>query len=476
MELGLVYLDLPIILSSILDGKEDTELRKKIEKILIIGEEIPDTLIIDAVIAITSRECCQDIGWVIDGFPNTLKNAQESESKGFCPHLIFEMYTNPQTMKERCDLEYEQDLLATRTLIEDIWSAVQLRDQRYLPNLKVMREMFQERRGIWFILDSNKSKWALKEIAVATVLKAIERQQKYLDLKSKGMAAPIHDIGLLISHVQSCIGKFGDYCPVRYIDHEELWKSPTDTRFTAEFEGLFYRMSNEENLQIFLQNPNHFVNGQDMPKKLPCHLVTADLKALFPKQLQLQGYCPVTFCEGPPGFESIIPGKIEFLVEYNDELYIMESNNKLEKFMRTPEKYVNLTLPKKLPPKLCPIPVLSLPLVGFLEQTVSTTIQDALLTLGRYKPKHPYKSLESSACEFLALYLKVKNPKTKEWVRKSYETKLQQFKEKCELIPFITSSILPLTPFNNIKLAPILGPTSEITDKISEVIEQNNSG
>jgi adenylate/nucleoside-diphosphate kinase len=65
-------------------------------------------------------------------------------------------------------------------------------------------------------------------------------------------------------------------------------------------------------------------------------------------------------------------------------------------------------LPKKLPPLAAPIPVNGLPVVGYLEQSVASSLTEALSDIGKFKPKYPFKSLKQSAAEYLGLYLKCK--------------------------------------------------------------------
>ena len=74
--------------------------------------------------------------------------------------------------------------------------------------------------------------------------------------------------------------------------------------------------------------------------------------------------------------------------------------------VRSPWNFINQELPKKLPPLAKPISVSSLPIVGYLEQSVATALTDALGSIGKTKPKYPFKSLAISAKEYLALYLK----------------------------------------------------------------------
>lgn len=83
----------------------------------------------------------------------------------------------------------------------------------------------------------------------------------------------------------------------------------------------------------------------------------------------------------------------------------------LEKFMRLPEDYWNLTLPHKLPPKASPIPVAGLPMLGYMEQTVAQAITKALTAVGNFKPKYPFLTSSRSAEIYIAYHLKGKGEK-----------------------------------------------------------------
>ena len=73
---------------------------------------------------------------------------------------------------------------------------------------------------------------------------------------------------------------------------------------------------------------------------------------------------------------------------------------------RKPWDYADVVLPKKLPPKIIPIPTSMLPLTGYMERTVAKPLTDALSAVGRDRPKHPFKSIQSSAVEYMAIFLK----------------------------------------------------------------------
>ena len=55
-------------------------------------------------------------------------------------------------------------------------------------------------------------------------------------------------------------------------------------------------------LDTFLLNPELFVSPQapralPSPDKLPRRKSHADVKAMFPKQVEIQGFCPVTYVD-----------------------------------------------------------------------------------------------------------------------------------------------------------------------------------
>lgn len=184
---------------------------------------------------------------------------------------------------------------------------------------------------------------------------------------------------------------------------------------------------------------------------MPYPVTKQEVKDLFPKRLELKGFCPVSFAEGPPGFASIIPGDLDYTILYDDKLYSMANEKQRDIFKKSPWKYVDLVLPAKLPPPISPIAVSGLPMIGYLEQTVAKTLTEALTSVGKFKPKHPFKNLNSSACEFLGLYLKANNMKSKEWIRKSYQERLLVYKDNCELLRDLIQNEIPKTNYDSEK-------------------------
>uniref|UniRef100_A0A452VP29 Cilia- and flagella-associated protein 206 n=2 Tax=Ursus TaxID=9639 RepID=A0A452VP29_URSMA len=242
----------------------------------------------------------------------------------------------------------------------------------------------------------------------------------------------------------SRLGEFGQFCPISLAESHELVDcSITDSlEFAAEFRGHYYKMSSQENLNKFLENPELYVPPlapHPLPPAdmIPKRLTLSELKSRFPKCAELQGYCPVTYQDGNHRYEALVPGNIKFALEYRDRIYICETREKLEKFLRSPEKYWSQKLPYKLPPLKEPIHLTSLPLPGYLEQGIATSLIKAMNAAGCLKPKFPFLSIKRSALLYIAFHLKAFNPKSSEYTRRKYKKKLEQFMERCELITYL---------------------------------------
>uniref|UniRef100_A0A8C0US30 Uncharacterized protein n=2 Tax=Cyanistes caeruleus TaxID=156563 RepID=A0A8C0US30_CYACU len=208
-------------------------------------------------------------------------------------------------------------------------------------------------------------------------------------------------------------------------------------------------MASQEELEKFLSRPDVYVSSLAShplppPYMLPKKLTAAEVKALFPLRAEMRGYCPVTYLDGKQRYEALVPGNIEYAAKYQDKVYIFESEEKLQKFMRLPEKYWNLKLPHKLPPKKEPMLLTMLPLAGYLEQGVATSLIKALHEVGSLKPKYPFLSVKETALLFVSFHLKAHNPRSSEPVRQMYRKKLLQFVEHCQLIPYLGTAMAGL--------------------------------
>ncbi|KAJ3094596.1 adenylate kinase [Phlyctochytrium planicorne] len=465
-DLELIPLTLPRIIESLLSKGEHSNLSKKIHTVLAQGLTLPDELKVDALLRVTSRGICQAKGWILDDFPHNLSVAESLEKRGFIPHLIIQLDIMDSSMIKRALEDFKE---SAKKGIPDLNFEPVIRDwdDYYRGQVSSLQNFYDRRYANWVTLDASKSKWSLKTALKSFLEGGTTRRQNYVDLRTKGRAAPVGNIGLSLSHLSRQMGKFGDYCPVNLLDRGELVKGPMDTTFTAEYQNRYYRMADAEALNAFLESPEKYILGPDLPESLPERRPMSILS--FPRQLELQGFCPVTYFDGPQGqsFGSMVTGRMDMIVEYENKLYAMTNEEKLLRFMRTPWVFINLELPKKLPPKLAPIPIGTLPLIGYLEQTVARTLSESLCAVGSARPKYPYFDLKRSACEYLALYLKANNVRSKEWVRQSFKSKLSNFRNGCDLLMDLTK-ILNSTSGS---FVPLDHRDSDIDRKLNMLIE-----
>ena len=69
------------------------------------------------------------------------------------------------------------------------------------------------------------------------------------------------------------------------------------------YRGVYYKMSGQMELEAFLHNPEQYVapaapKSLPPPDLLPVHRSQAEIKAMFPKRFEIQGFCPVTYIDG----------------------------------------------------------------------------------------------------------------------------------------------------------------------------------
>ena len=115
-------------------------------------------------------------------------------------------------------------------------------------------------------------------------------------------------------------------------------------------------MASASDLDLFFATPEKFCGDgatRKLPDKelLPRRRTAGDVKAMFPKQIELQGYCPVTYLEGSKRYEGfkycllafsvsgcryehLVPGDENLIVEYKKRLFCFATEDCLQKFLR----------------------------------------------------------------------------------------------------------------------------------------------
>ncbi|KXS20102.1 hypothetical protein M427DRAFT_402292 [Gonapodya prolifera JEL478] len=193
----------------------------------------------------------------------------------------------------------------------------------------------------------------------------------------------------------------------------------------CHLQNAFFRTKIHTEMDLFLADPSRYTrNFRSVPETLPAARSRNAVKALFPKEMEMQGYCPVTYVEEEEwvcwccevqvwGFhcnalfsDRFREGDKDCVAEFAGKLYAMENSEKLVKFLRKPWLYTNFRAPSSLPLRKIVVPLSQLPMVSYLEKTVASAVMSAISSVARVKPKFPYKSLDASAAEYVGLYLK----------------------------------------------------------------------
>ncbi|XP_023779691.1 adenylate kinase 9 isoform X1 [Cyanistes caeruleus] len=447
---GFLRLSLGDAIRFVINNQPESELALKVQSHLLQGLTVPDELAIQALDVTLLNHVDNATGVVIDGYPLTRNHVNLLESTKIIPVKIFELDMDTKEVFRRALLDKE-----TKSRLpypeHDSPQILAIKNSCYKQHIDDIRTYYMKEHQNWCVIDANHSKWKVWNTIEQEVQVVVKQIQIYLERRKEGKAASIADLCITPKELQDQLGECGQYSPVSLAEKGELIDCSVtpSLEFTAEFQGRYYKMASQEELEKFLSRPDVYVSSLAShplppPYMLPKKLTAAEVKALFPLRAEMRGYCPVTYLDGKQRYEALVPGNIEYAAKYQDKVYIFESEEKLQKFMRLPEKYWNLKLPHKLPPKKEPMLLTMLPLAGYLEQGVATSLIKALHEVGSLKPKYPFLSVKETALLFVSFHLKAHNPRSSEPVRQMYRKKLLQFVEHCQLIPYLGTAMAGL--------------------------------
>jgi len=184
------------------------------------------------------------------------------------------------------------------------------RDEKYLREFTDAIEFLSSKHPNIHAVDGSRSKWMVVTTSERIVQQNIVARQRYFEmlengnlafmLRYLGKAAPVARCGISQEKVNSNTGKYGEFCPVSFVRDDQLRYGDKSLEYVAEYQGKFYRMLGKLELAEFLSSPEKYANGPDLPVEMPKRIQT-DLRNLFPRQLEINGYCPVTLVEGKQG-------------------------------------------------------------------------------------------------------------------------------------------------------------------------------
>ncbi|KAL0967755.1 hypothetical protein UPYG_G00256470 [Umbra pygmaea] len=445
-EYGLARLSIGDAMRMVLASQGNTELATEMMKQLSQGHTVSDKLSIQSLEVALMNPVCSTRGYVLDGYPMTRRQAELMEARSIIPMRVVELQLDTVEVLKR---GFTDKMEPNRHyLLHDSPQILNIRNSNFKREVEPVREHYQQQYQNWVSVDGNNSKWWVWNKVLDEACLSLKHIQTYLQRIRTGHAASIERLCITPVELQSRLGEFGLYCPVSLALHRHLVDSSVTTslELAAEFRGHYYKMCSREHLKLFLETPEQFVipgcpHTLPPPNMLPKKLTASQVKARFPQQVELKGYCPVTFLDGRQRYEALVRGNIEHAVEYQERIYIFENKQKQDMFLRSPEMYSNQKLPNKLPPMSEPLQLTSLPLLGYMEQGVARSVIKALTAVGCLKPKFPYLSVKTSALQYVAFYLKAFNPRNSKYIRHKYKKQLASFEENCELITYLGSTM-----------------------------------
>ncbi|XP_058469998.1 adenylate kinase 9 [Solea solea] len=443
---GVARLSIGSVMRMVLDTQEHTDLAVQMKKHLSQGLVVPDELAIQCLEVALMSSVCITRGYVLDGFPMTLKQAEILGSRSIIPMIVTELELDTVEVLKRGHLDKMKP--NKPHLMHDSTEILHIRNSHYKQEVEQVKKYFQQQYQNWIVLDALKSKWwiwssLLKEVSISTTY-----IHNFLERAWSGKAACINRLCVTPQELHCRLGEFGLYCPVCLALHHHLVDRSETAALThaAQYRGQYYKMCGGDHVEKFLSTPDQFVppgcpHALPQPHLLPKKLTEIQVKDRFPQQVELKGFCPVTYLEGKQRYEALVQGKLEYAVEYKERIYIFKTKQEQEMFLRTPETYWDQSLPSKVPPLSEPVPLTSLPTLGYLEQGVAVAVIKATTAVGCLKPKYPFLSTKRSALVYVALYLKAFNHKSTDYTRQMYKKKLALFEENCALIPYLTSTM-----------------------------------
>ncbi|XP_051264627.1 adenylate kinase 9 isoform X2 [Dicentrarchus labrax] len=443
---GLARLSIGSVVRMVLSTQEHTDLAVHIKKHLSQGNIVPDELAIQCLEVALMSSVCSTRGYVLDGFPQTLKQAELMGSRSIIPMIVAELELDTVEVLKRGLVDKMK--INKPHPMHDSSEILHIRNSCYKQEVEHVRQHFQQQYQNWIQLDGLKSKWWIWNSIIKEVSISMKYIHSYLERMGSRQAACINRLCITPKELQYRLGEFGQYCPVCLALQYHLVDCSETAVLThaAEHRGRYYKMCGEDHLERFLVTPDQFVTPScprtlPEPHLLPRKITESQVKKRFPQQVEMKGFCPVTYLDGRRRYEALVRGKMEYAVEYRERIYIFETKEKQAKFLRIPEAYWDQKLPSKVPPLCEPVPLTSLPTLGYLEQGVAVAVIKAMTAVGCLKPKYPFLSIQRSALLYVAFYLKAFNHKSTDYTSQKYKKKLALFEENCALIPYLTSTM-----------------------------------
>jgi len=431
-DLRATYVNMQDVLARVLEGS--SVLRDLIEPRLRAGDVVPDDLCVRALVrALGSFACVRD-GWVVDGFPTSLAQVRMLESAGIIPQCVFVTAPVPLGKEASQGRDPAQAAQVFKEAVSEGTAA-------FAAELEGIERFYSTMHGCCVRLPAEGSQWQRGAAAAADVWNAAQRQTQWKNAQRDDQAVRAHGLGITPVQQQLRIGKFMDFCPVTFKENESLAKCAPGLGLSVEYRGQLYKALTAEKLERLVANPAKYLDGMSLMAPpvggrhpFPIPPTSGESSA---QDLALEGHCPVTLWLNPTDRRCVIPGSINFQVQYGDLIFRMANKTAWQAFMERPWVYSDLVLPAKMPAGRAVVPLDELPARGYCEQTLARSVTAALNALCEQRPKYPGLSVQDSVLKFLSLYLRSHNKNENEEHHEVSQKLFDEFSDCCELAHFL---------------------------------------
>ncbi|EKX46272.1 hypothetical protein GUITHDRAFT_86788, partial [Guillardia theta CCMP2712] len=402
-DLGLVLLTPARVVREVLE--DASSLAKRIGDELRKGLEVSEELLGQAICAAAHRYP----GWVLDGFPRSQQQAEKMEEADVGVTSVILLKLEDKACRERAtkelmrrgedgfferprrrriaadpeEEEAEEKVEETPPLLtgeEAVREALaSLSTERADSEMQAIRRTLTRDKDVEEVVDASRNRTSVHRQVLGELRRAAKGRQEYLMRRELKHPAPLAEQrrwmrreDLKEKRGNFCVKEedgsiIGDYCPVAWKLEEELVLCSPDARLSnmLEVAGRFFCASPKHLLEL-MTSPSYYLHSQTLPDHVPRRLGEGEAAKVGEESLEYRGYCPVTLLDGPgedavtgqklpiqaallkPSYDAPLAERM-YLVKYQDKIYRMLTEEKLDRFMRKPWNFVNLKLPVKLP-------------------------------------------------------------------------------------------------------------------------------
>jgi len=444
-EQNLLHISLGSACRRIITFFSHSSLAERINFYLLSGREVPIDLQIEAVEYWLLDKKARTQGYCFDGFPSTMRQVELLSTRGILPLSIIELNIDNEeslTRAIKSRLDRQEKMIENPNwhdlILHDSPDIIAERIDAYRNNVVQIKNYYESEHQNWHVFHAKQNRWKLWELVKSKVIDSLGAIQSFVQLQKLGKAAAIEKLCITPNEIKNGLdSKYQHLCPVSLLKDGEIMDSveKTSLEFSAKYKNYFYRMADADKLKEFLKNPEMYIDQANIPQARVEILEKADCNVSFGK------FCPVTRVQTG----EFVYGKPDLVGKYKNKCFVFADEKLRFEFTKKPETYSNTKLPTKIPP----IPaygegateLTKLPSLGYLEQSCSKAIYEALAGLSQVKPKIPWLSVEQTALIYTACHLKSFNKKSSAYSREVYEEKMKSIEEKNELLTYLATSM-----------------------------------